>query len=172
MEVEIRQAAAEDFPAIYELTAKAFRQEFESKLIEKIQHGKNYVKELSLVAVHREKILGYILFSHISILGKQQKFETLALAPLAVDPDYQHQGIGKQLVRRGLETAKSLGFDSVIVMGHSHYYPEFGFKRASLWHIHCPFTVPDDAFMAIELVHGALEGKEGTVNYPLEFTEM
>ena len=45
-------------------------------------------------------------------------FKTLALAPMAVKPDLQKQGIGSRLIRYGLEIARKLGHRSVIVLGH------------------------------------------------------
>ncbi len=65
-----------------------------------------------------------------------------------------------------------MGFDSIIVLGHKEYYPKFGFQRASKWNIKCPFEVPDEAFMAIELTERAFEGKAGTVKYHDEFMEV
>ena len=67
---------------------------------------------------------------------------------------------------------KELGFDSVIVLGHKDYYPRFGFKKASKWNIKCCFEVPDEVFMAVELIDGALKGKEGTIKYPDEFMDV
>jgi predicted N-acetyltransferase YhbS len=70
-----------------------------------------------------------------------------------------------------LKRAKDLGFGSVIVLGHSDYYSQFGFQNASQWKIQCPFDVPDETFMAIQLIPGDLEDKSGTVIYPKEFEQ-
>ncbi|OYT63102.1 GNAT family N-acetyltransferase, partial [Methanosarcinales archaeon ex4484_138] len=43
---------------------------------------------------------------------------------------------------------------------------------ASKCDIKCPFEVPDEVFMAIELTEKAFEGKAGTVKYPDEFNEI
>ncbi|MFC2091689.1 hypothetical protein ACFLTD_02900, partial [Elusimicrobiota bacterium] len=64
---------------------------------------------------------------------------------------------------------REYGYDSVLVLGHSEYYPKFGFKLASEWNIKPPFSAPDDAFMAIELKEGALQNKEGTAVFPEEY---
>jgi len=164
----IRREKEEDFKSIYEINEKAFKQKEESELIERIRSGKNFVPELSLVAEENGRILGHILFSKIKIKG-EEKYESLALAPMAVLPELQRQGIGEKLVKEGLDKAKELGFDSVIVVGHKDYYPRFGFERASKWNIKCPFQVPGEAFMAIELIDGALENKSGIIEYPEEF---
>ena len=169
--MKIRQEQRSDHKEVYEINKQAFNQENESKLIEKIREGENFVPELSLVAELNGEIVGHILFSKIKIIGEDE-YESLALAPMAVAPEHQKQGIGGALVKTGLETAKNLGFESVILVGHSDYYPRFGFKRASIWGIKCPFEVPDEAFMAIELVEDSLKNKKGYVQFPKEFMEV
>jgi putative acetyltransferase len=170
MDLVIRKERQEDFPKVYEVNRMAFSQEDESKLIEKIRRGINFIPDLSLVAEIDNEIVGHILFSNIKIIGKTTT-DSIALAPMAVIPKYQKNGIGGQLIKKGLTIAKDLGFNSVIVLGHKDYYPKYGFKKASLWNIKCPFDVPDEAFMAIELIENSLADKEGTVEYPSEFLE-
>jgi len=168
--IHIRTEIPDDYEGIDEVNRQAFEQEFEGQLIRKIREGQNFIEELSLVALHEATIVGHILFSKIKILGERE-YDTLALAPMAVKPEYQKKGIGKKLVRAGLKKAKDLGFGSVIVLGHSDYYPQFGFQEASQWNIKCPLDVPDQSFMAIQLIPGDLEDKSGTVVYPKEFDE-
>ena len=71
-----------------------------------------------------------------------------------------------------MKRARDLGFKSVIVLGHAAYYPRFGFEPASRWDIRPPFDVPDDVFMALELVKDGLKEVQGTVEYPPEFNEV
>jgi len=61
--------------------------------------------------------------------GKEK--DTISLAPVAVRPEFQKQGIGGELIREGLKVCLQLGYDSVIVLGHPEYYPKFGFEPAS-----------------------------------------
>ncbi len=164
----IRKETKEDYKSIYEVNKKAFNQNDESELIQRIRTSKYFIAELSLVAEENGKIIGHILFSKIKIIGEKE-YESLSLAPMSVLPKFQKQGIGEKLVKKGLKKAKNLGFDSVIVIGHKDYYPRFGFEKASKWNIKCSFEVPDDAFMAFELKVGALENKSGTVQFPKEF---
>ena len=167
----IRQETEADYKAIYELNQQAFGQDNESQLIEKIRSGNTFIPGLSIIAELEGKIIGHILFSKIEIQGSST-FPSLALAPMAVHPDFQKKGVGSRLVKQGLEVAKKLGFEHVIVLGHENYYPKFGFHNASNWNIQCPFEVPDNVFMAIELKEGSLEGKSGTVVYPSVFLEV
>src|SRR5665647_3709714 len=85
---------------------------------------------------------------------------------MSVRPEFQKQGIGSELIREGLKTCLQLGYDSVIVLGHPEYYPKFGFKQADTWGIKDPFGAPAEAFMALELKEGALEGASGMLEYP------
>ena len=81
------------------------------------------------------------------------------------------RGIGTELVRRGLEECKRQGQDFVVVVGHSHYYPRFGFEQGVAKGLQCEFPVPDDVFMVLELRPGSLVGREGLVRYDPAFSE-
>lgn len=156
-----------DFPVIKEINNLAFGQSGESELIENIRNTDNYIPELSLVFETEElEVLGHILFSLITI----ESIPSLALAPMAVKPDFQNQGIGSLLVKEGLKRCEELGYDSVVVLGHSNFYPKFGFIPASEKGIKCPFEVPNEAFMVFEIKPGALNHAQGTVNYPEAFS--
>ena len=80
----------------------------------------------------------------------------LALAPVAVLPAYQKQGIGGKLIVEGHRIARELGHNVIILVGHPDYYPRFGYSPAGKCNIQAPFEVPDDAFMVLELREGGL----------------
>ena len=167
----IRPERENDYPKIREVNDFAFGQENEGRLIEKLRQTENFIPELSLVAERNDEVVGHILFYPVIIRSDTSKFHSLSLGPMAVTPAYQRQGNGSQMVKEGLKVAKKLGHKSVIVVGHPEYYPRFGFKPSSQWKIKVPFDVPDEAFLALELVKDELKGKSGTVKYPDEFNE-
>lgn len=170
MEPTIRPEKREDIPDIHELVALAFGEESEAKLVDLLRESEHYIPGLSLVAILDNQIVGHILFTRIKIVDDDgHEVDSLALAPMAVRPDLQRKGIGGQLVHAGLERARALNFTSVIVLGHEHYYPRFGFLPAEKWGIKAPFEVPPGVFMALELVKGGLEKVSGTVKYPKAF---
>ena len=146
----------------------AFKQEDEGRLVDRIRRGPHFIPELSLVAELDRKIIAHCLLSRIYIKSTQW-IDTLGLAPVAVLPEYQHQGIGAMLIKHSLKVAKQEGHHSVIVLGHPEYYPKFGFVKASIYGIKCPFEVADEAFMAIELTPDSLQNCSGEVCYPKEF---
>ncbi len=100
MNVTIRKEEKKDYKKVYEVNCLAFQQENENKLIEKIRKGKNFVPELSLVAEIDDEIVGHILFSRIKVFG-DFVFDSLALAPMAVSPEFQKKGIGRKLIKKG-----------------------------------------------------------------------
>jgi predicted N-acetyltransferase YhbS len=170
MDIIIRPEHPADIPAIHEVNHLAFCQAEEAVLVDNLRNSDAFIPALSLVAVLDDKIVGHILFTKIKINDAPgNAHDSLALAPMAVRPEFQNQGIGGQLIRYGLKQAKALGHASVIVLGYEHYYPKFGFSPAEKWNIRAPFETPSTAFMGIELQENALKNVSGTVEYAKAF---
>jgi len=161
-----------DEPDITVVNDRAFGQKDEGRLVQKLRRTEAFLPDLSLVAEIEGRIVGHILFYPVVISTPDGDHPTLSLAPMSVLPEYQNKGIGSALVREGLRIAKDLNFTSVIVIGHPHYYPRFGFRKAGRRGLRSPFDVPEEAFMAMELVERALKDKGGIVQYPKEFEEL
>jgi predicted N-acetyltransferase YhbS len=172
MKTDIRPETKADYAPIYRVHRFAFGRTNESTLVERLRKTKRFIPELSLVARHQNQVIGHILFYPVDIVKDDRTVEALALAPVAVLPQFQNKGVGGKLVKVGLSKAKKLGYKAVIVLGHAEYYPHFGFAPASTWGITAPFEVPDNAFMALELVPGALSAAAGTVRYAQEFSRV
>ena len=172
MKIGIRHETIQDYFGIKNVNDLAFGQVNEGLLIEKLRLNSDFIDKLSIVAELSDRIVGHILFFPIKVHSDSKDYDSLALAPMSVIPDLQNKGIGGQLIVKGLEIAKELGFKSVIVLGHKDYYQRFGFVRASKWGIKSPFDSPDEAFMAIELIIDGLKDVSGMVEYPKEFEEV
>ncbi|OGP89157.1 MAG: GNAT family N-acetyltransferase [Deltaproteobacteria bacterium RBG_16_47_11] len=167
--ITVLSEAREFYSAIREVNVLAFGQENEARMVDRLRESSDFIPELSIVALKEGRVVGHILFSLITIQTKKGSLPSLSLAPMAVRPEFQKQGIGSELVRQGLERCRRLGHKIVVVVGHPEYYPRFGFTPARLMGLEAPFPVPDEAFMAIEIVPGALDGVSGIVIYPTEF---
>jgi len=167
--IKIRPGFLTEYNDIFEGNRLAFGQENEARLVENIRRLPNFNSALSLVAIESDRLVGHILFSEIAIAISRGDVTALALAPLAVLPQFQNQGIGSRLVREGLKQCQILGYKVVIVLGHPNFYPRFGFAPAINKGLRSPFSVPDEAFMVLELVPGALTGISGTVKYSSPF---
>ena len=159
-----------DSEAVYEVNRLAFKQKLEAELVGMLRNSNTFIPELSLVATVGDKVIGHILFTKIKIVTPASlEVESLALAPMAVMPAFQNKGVGGLLIKHGLNKARELGYRSVMVLGHEHYYPKFGFLPAAKWNIKSSYEVPVNAFMALELVPAGLDNIEGLVKYPPEF---
>jgi putative acetyltransferase len=126
----------------------------------------------SAVAEAESKVVGHAAFSPVKIEDERGSFEALALAPVAVLPTWQRKGVGSALLKWSLDECRRLGHKLVIVVGHPEYYPRFGFVPATPGGIRCPFDVPSEAFMLLELQPGALAGRTGTIRYRPEFNDV
>ena len=167
--VKIRQETEKDYEEVYKLVKIAFEKAEhsdgnEQDLVVALRNSSNFIPELSLVAIQDNKIVGYILFTKIKI----GEYEELALAPLAILPKYQKQGIGKKLIEKGHQIAKQLGFHFSVVLGSESYYPKSGYVPAIQYGIKAPFEVPNENFMAIKLNDFDKE-ITGKVEYAKEF---
>ena len=136
----------------------------EQDLVVALRNSDSFIPKLSLVAVKDDKIVGYILFTKIKI----ENHEEIALAPLAVLPEYQKQGLGSMLIEQGHKIAKKLGYHYSIVLGSENYYPKFGYIPATQYGIQAPFDVSNENFMAVKLNDTDIEIK-GIVQYAKEF---
>jgi putative acetyltransferase len=163
--IAVRAETPEDREAIREVNRRAFGREGEARLVDALRDG-GYAR-LSLVAEEGGRVVGHVLFSDLPIIMQTGTLHALALAPVAVLPERQRQGIGSRLVREGLRTCAEAGHRVVIVLGHPNYYPRFGFSARLAERLKAPFSGP--AFMALELVPGALAGVCGEVRYPPPF---
>lgn len=167
----IRPEAAADRQAIHHVNREAFGREDEARLVDALRDSPAFVPDLSLVAEEGGEMVGHILFTRLTVADGGIARPALALAPMAVRPAFQNRGVGSALVRRGLADARERGHHVVIVVGHPHYYPRFGFVPARPRGIRPPFDVPDDAFLVVGLTDGALDGFTGDVQYPPELAD-
>lgn len=163
--IRIRRETADDLRAIRSVNEAAFGTPEEADIVDALRaEGRTLV---SLVAEADGRVVGHVLFSRMWIRTAGGSIDAVALAPLAVVPEHQRQGTGSLLIQEGLRALRSRGETIVIVVGHPAYYPRFGFASERAAALASPF--PAEAFMALELVPGALDGVSGRVEYPKAF---
>jgi putative acetyltransferase len=167
--IKYRPEETKDHAAIFEINQLAFPEDNEARLVDMLRDSESYVNGLSMVAEKDGEIVGHILFTKLTIESSNRDNIALSLAPLAVKPNFQRQGIGAGLIKEGIKACKSLGYGAIVVVGHPEYYPKFGFSPAREKGLGTPFPVPDDAFMVYELVPGYLDNIQGIVKLAPEF---
>ena len=168
--IKIREEIPQDIDAIRAINEKAFGQLQEANIIDRLRANCDGL--LSVVALKDEKIIGHILFSPVTIEGNHGILKGIGLAPMAVLPEFQRQGVGSELVQAGIQILRKSKCPFIIVLGHPEYYLRFGFERASLYGIKSQWEgVPDPAFMILWLDKTMLNHVSGVAKYRDEFNE-
>ncbi len=166
--ITVRAEQPEDAVAVRAVHLAAFPTAFEADLVDRLRQRAH--PAVSHVAVVDDVIAGHIFFSPVRI-SKRDDLKVMGLAPMAVRPAYQRQGMGAALVHSGLAGCQLLGYGAVVVLGHPGYYPRFGFTPAGQAGLHCVYDVPVEAFMMLELHPGYLQNVQGTVTYHPAFDD-
>lgn len=163
----VRAASPADVADITRVESAAFGQEDEARLVAALDAG-GYSR-VSLVAERDGEVIGHVLLSEVEFAAPSGPLAALALAPVAVAPPHQRQGVGEALVRAALEIARQQGYRAVVVLGHPDYYPRFGFSVQAAAQIAAPYQGPH--FMALDFSpeSGPLVGE---VTYPAPFAEL
>ncbi|WP_413376104.1 GNAT family N-acetyltransferase [Alkalihalobacillus sp. 1P02AB] len=165
----IRQETINDYDKVYALVKDAFKvaehsDGNEQDLVVALREGDAFIPELSLVAEVDGKIAGHVLFTK----AKVGNDTVLVLAPLSVLPEYQSQGIGTVLIKKGHKIAEELGYKYSLVLGSEKYYPRLGYIPAEKLGVLVPVGIPSVNFMGIQLQENA-KPISGAVIYAKEF---
>ncbi|NQT13772.1 MAG: N-acetyltransferase [Planctomycetes bacterium] len=170
-DLTVRPETPDDHRAVYQVNAAAFGRETEADLVEALRTSPGFIPELSLVAEVGGRVVGHVLFSRLTIRTRRGPLAALTLAPMAVLPEHQRQGIGSRLVREGLEACRRLGHPRVVVIGHPDFYPRFGFRPARARGLEPPCDLPPEAFLLWEADPEDVQAIAGTVEFPSVFDE-
>ncbi|MXQ11625.1 GNAT family N-acetyltransferase [Microvirga makkahensis] len=163
--MDIRVEEIADWSALYAICEAAFRQSGEADLVRRLHDDGELT--LSLVA-YADKPAGHVAFSRLTLHGTPD-LKGCALAPLAVAPEFQRQGVGSVLVRLGIERLRADGYDLVLVLGEPDYYARFGFTPGLATQMKTPYEGPYLQALAL-----SERGKNahGPVSYARAFAEL
>ncbi len=170
MKIIIRKEKIEVFDKIREINSQSFDTEAEANLVDNLRISG--IPLISLIAETKGVIAGHILFSPVKLINDKHSMKIAGLAPMAVLPEFQNQGIGSALINEGLKHCKSEDCKAVVVLGHPEYYPKFGFLPSSHYGIRSEYDVPDEVFMIIELEKNSLTNHTGIVRYHEVFNQL
>jgi putative acetyltransferase len=168
--ITIRKENENDHMKIKQINDEAFGQPQEGMVVDKLR--KLDANALSLVAEIDGILVGHIFYSTAEIESDNERIVGMGLAPMAVLPEYQKQGIGKKLITESINLLVQKATPFIIVLGHDNYYPKFGFETASKHGIKCQWKdVPDDAFMIMIIDDKKMKGVHGIARYRDEWNE-
>lgn len=163
----IRLERPEDAAGVRAVNEAAFGQSTEAELVEML--CRDCSDALSLVA-EDHGIVGHILFTPAMVEAPGHCVIGVGLAPMAVLPERQGEGIGSDLVRQGIALLRKRHYPFVIVLGHPEYYPRFGFERASAHGLKSQWKgIRDEAFMVLILDDEVMKGVTGVASFRDEF---
>lgn len=161
----IRPETPGDHEAVRTLVADAFGRPDEADLVDRLRGTPRYLALVSIDgAAGGGAVIGYVAFSPVT-LDPPAAVDVRGLGPMAIAPGRQRRGIGAALVHFGLLACRRDGAEAVVVLGHPEYYPRFGFAPAPPRGLTCVYDAPPEAFMALALRPGALDGVRGVVRY-------
>jgi putative acetyltransferase len=165
----IDEESVNDRAGVQSVNVAAFDRHKEADVVDQLRES--CPESISLVAKIDEKIIGHVFFTPVRLIQDQDwSIEGMGLAPLAVLPEYQNQGVGTELSKQGLRKVENAGYPFAIVLGDPSYYHRFGFERASDYGIRSSFEdVPDDAFMIKIFNPEVMAGAQGVVYYQEAF---
>jgi putative acetyltransferase len=155
-----------DLENILLIEREAFNSDREADLAKALLADETAKPVVSLMAFIEGQPAGHILFTKAQLLGGSREIVVSFLAPLAVMPKFQRQGVGSLLIKKGLERFSKSGVDLVFVVGHPGYYPRFGFARADKLGFETPYPISEEhaeAWMVCALRHGLLGSISGKV---------
>ena len=162
-DVELRPETPADGAAIAVLVEAAFGGPAEARLVGALRMAGALT--LSLIAVRDGEIVGHVALSPVAVAEQDGGGRWLGLAPLAVAPARQRQGIGRSLARRSLEFAQARGAAAVFVLGRSGYYARLGFEAAAPLGWRCTYPAPEPAFRVRRLGDPSRLPPHGIVRY-------
>lgn len=144
-DIQIRETNADDFDHIMTVETQAFGYDKEAQLVAKLLADETAAPIVSLLAFYNDEAIGHILFTRAYFDNQDMQPLMHILAPLAVKPEYQRQGIGGMLIRAGIEELRAKGSNLVFVLGHKEYYPKYGFiPGAAQAGYPAPYPIPEE----------------------------
>jgi putative acetyltransferase len=164
--MHIREATGLDLNDVLLVERLAFGEDKEAELVRVLLNDPSAKPFLSLLAFKDDKAVGHILFTTARLTQTHNTTLISILAPLAIVPDFQKQGIGGRLIERGLQLLTKSEVDLVFVLGHPEYYPRYGFKPAGSLGFEAPYSIPNEhanAWMVQALRPGVIGSVSGTI---------
>jgi len=167
METLIQVAAQKDFKITENITRETFWNLYkpgcnEHLVLNKLRNSKSYIRELDLIAVFENEIIGHIISTKAKVVDLlNNEHEILCVGPITVLLDFQKNGIGSKLINESIKVAKKIGYPGMILFGNPEYYHRFGFVNAEKYRITTKDNQNFEPFMALEIQKKGLTNVNG-----------
>lgn len=162
--MRILETGAGEIDAVLGVERSAFSRDEEPGLVAAPLRDPMARPSLSLLAYVAEDPVGHALFTQAALAGSSRDVPAAILAPLAVVPEFQRQGVGRALIERGASRLAESGVQLLFVLGDPAYYTRCGFVPAGQYGLHAPYpVVPGEAWMVRSLAPNVLGTVHGDV---------
>lgn len=164
--IVIRNEEEKDYERVESLIRKAFYNVYvpgctEHYLVHIMRNHEDFIKDLDFVIEIDGQIIGSIMYTKAKLIDeKENQKDILTFGPLCIDPQYQRQGYGKQLIEYSFQKAMDMGYDVVVIFGNPGNYVGCGFKSCQRYHVCLKGDVFPTAMLVKELKEGALDGRK------------
>ncbi len=162
--MQIFEANPSDFDSILSIERAAFARNDEANLVATLLEDPTAQPSLSLLAFVANKPVGHVLFTKVALTGASGHIGAAILAPLAVIPEFQRQGVGRALIERGASMLAASGVRLMFVLGEPSYYTPLGFVPAIPYGLPAPYPIlPQEAWMVCPLAPDLLGTVTGVI---------
>jgi predicted N-acetyltransferase YhbS len=165
-EIEIRMETRSDWYDVELMTQHAFWNKHhlgcdEHYLVHKLREDKDYLPELSRIAVKDGQVIGCIMYSKARVVDGANTHEIITFGPLCVEPKWQGCGVGELLLKETMKLAANKGYKGIVIFGEPDYYPRIGFKTCDNFNITTADGKNFHAFMGFELAKDSMKDIKG-----------
>jgi len=162
--LQILQAGPAELDSVLRVQRQAFARADEAGLVAALLADPTAQPSLSLLACSADQPIGHVLCTHVTLAGAPHGVPAAILAPLAVVPASQGQGVGRALIAHSAKLLAARGVQLLFVLGDPAYYTRHGFGPATPHGLIAPYPImPEAAWMVRALVSAVLGQVRGTV---------
>ncbi|MEW6749765.1 MAG: GNAT family N-acetyltransferase [Candidatus Latescibacterota bacterium] len=128
LDTSIRPEQPGDEDRIDLVVSRAFDKTDEANLVRMLRTRQpGFDRELSVCAWAQDRMVGYTGFIPVPMRLLGHRISAVAVAPVAVVPECQRQGVAGAMLRWGHRAAARRGARVAFLNGHPGYYPRHGY---------------------------------------------
>ncbi|AQW20833.1 N-acetyltransferase [Lentilactobacillus curieae] len=176
MQYTIETATPGDYPAIDKVIARSYSKGDENRdgdevsMVHRLRGFSKYRSDFEVVVKTTDgEILGHAMMIEVVIGDNSKELPITSIVELSVDPDYQRQGIGQQILLEIEARARLAGYRAMSAVDFSNFFTENGYIFADNFNVHSTLSIDLNANLMKLLYDGALYNRGGKVYYPEEF---
>jgi putative acetyltransferase len=166
--IETRLESGADYAAIHAVHASAFGQDPEARLVDRLRSDGMIVA--SVVGIVDEQVVASAVLSALTLTTRGGSMRAVALAPVAVMPQYQRRGLGTAVVTHGLRICRERDYEAAFVRGDAVYYAKFGFSYGLARAVSSPYRDGAIAWQALQFCPPSHPWEEARAIYPAAFS--